>query len=144
MAMADNDKTTRTAAKAASNGTKKPAVAGEKAGQSINKAAEKTGSATHSVGDAVEGGGRSFGQATKRVGHVASQSAEAGRQKIASASSTAATAASATWKIVKNRKAVVAGIGAGAVTAVAASFAAGRFSAKRNVGPFTRFTGGRL
>lgn len=142
--MADNDKTTRIAGKAAHNGTKKPAEAGEKAGRGINKAAEKTGSATHSVGEAVEGGGRSFGEATKRVGHVASQSAEAGRQKLVSASSTAATAASATWTVVKNRKGIAAGIGTGAVTAVAASFAAGRFSAKRNAGPFTRLTGGRL
>ena len=67
-----------------------------------------------------------------------------GRQKLASASSTAATAASATWTVVKNRKAVAAGVGTGALTAFAASFAAGRYSARRRTGPFTRLTGGRL
>jgi len=141
LAMTDNDKTTRTAAK---NGTKKPAEAADKAGRGIDKAATKTGAATHSVGEAVEGGGKNVGQATKRAGQVASRSAEAGRQKLVSASSTAATAASATWTVVKNRKGIAAGIGTGAVTAVAASFAAGRFSARRQAGPFTRLTGGRL
>ncbi|MFC4496933.1 hypothetical protein ACFPA8_22645 [Streptomyces ovatisporus] len=141
--MTDNGKSTRTAGKAA-NATKKPAEAGDKAGRGISKAAEKTGAATHSVGEAVEGGGRSVGAATKRVGSVAGHGAELGRKKLASVSSTAATAASATWTVVKNRRGIVAGIGTGAVTAVAASFAAGRYSAKRQAGPFTRLTGGRL
>ncbi|WP_139140681.1 hypothetical protein [Streptomyces abyssalis] len=141
--MTENGKTSSNAGKAASS-TKKPAVAGEKADRGINKAATKTSSATRSVGDAVEGGGRSFGDATRRAGHVASRGAEAGRQKLVSASSTAATAATTTWSVVKNRKGIAAGIGTGAISAVAASFAAGRYSARRKAGPFTRFTGGRL
>lgn len=142
--MSDNGKIARTAGKAAANSTKKPAEAGEKAERGISKAAAKTGAATQTAGEAVEGGGAHFAQATRRAGHVASQGAEVGRQKLVAASSTAATAASATWTVVKNRKRFAAGVGTGAVTAVAASFAAGRVSVKRQAGPFTRLTGGRL
>ncbi|WP_055488121.1 hypothetical protein [Streptomyces sp. WMMB 322] len=141
--MTQNGKTSSTAGKAAAS-TKKPAEAGEKADRGITKAAEKTSSATRSAGEAVEGSGRNFGDATRRAGHVASRSAEAGRQKLVTVSSTAATAASATWTVVKNRKAVAAGLGTGALTAFAATFAAGRYSVRRRTGPFTRFTGGRL
>lgn len=142
MAMTENGKTSSNG-KAAST-TRKPAAAAAKADRGVTKAATKANSAARSTGDAVEHGGRNFGDATRRAGHVASKSAEAGRQKLVSVSSTAATMASATWTVVKNRKAVAAGLGTGAITAVAASFAAGRYSAKRRTGPFTRLTGGRL
>jgi hypothetical protein len=143
LAMTENGKTSSTAGKAAGS-TKKPVAAADTADRGVKKAATKAGSATHAVGDAVEDGGRSFGDATKRAGHAASRGAELGRQKLASASSTAATAASATWTVVKNRKGVAAGLGTGALTAVAASFAAGRYSIRRKNGPLTRRTGGRL
>ncbi|WP_314173157.1 hypothetical protein [Streptomyces winkii] len=141
--MTENGKTSRNAGKAA-NSTKKPAAAGQKSDRGITEAAVKTSSAPRSVGDAVENGGRIFGDATRRAGHIAGRGAEAGRAKLNSASSSAASAASATWTVVKNRKGVAAGVGTGALTAVAASFAAGRYSVRRRTGPFTRLTGGRL
>ncbi|MEU9981171.1 hypothetical protein [Streptomyces sp. NPDC050856] len=48
------------------------------------------------------------------------------------------------WTLVKARKAVVAGAGAGVATVVASSYALGLRSGLRRRGPLSRLTGGRL
>ncbi|MEE1757029.1 hypothetical protein [Streptomyces sp. SP18CS02] len=64
---------------------------------------------------------------------------------------TAATAADRTvgkvgvvWTLVKARKVIVAGAGAGVATAVASSYALGRRVGLRQRGPLSRLSGGRL
>lgn len=119
-------------------------TAGDRAKHGAADTAAKTESTGRSAGAAVKAGASSAGEATKRVGQAATQAAETGRRTLVTVSGKAATTAVATWVAVRARKAVVAGVGAGLLTAATASYTAGRRSAMNRLGPVTRLTRGRL
>lgn len=144
LAMADKNQETTGTSRKATQSTETSGKARNGVKHGVEQAAAKTGSATRAAAGSVVSGGKSLGEATARAGRSASHGAKTGRKKLTSVSGPAATATSAAWTAVKNRKHIAAGIGAGAATAVAASFAAGRYSIRWREGHLTRLTGGRF
>ncbi|MGS2587537.1 hypothetical protein [Streptomyces hebeiensis] len=105
-------------------------------------------SAAHDAREAAESGARSASTATRRAGRAAAVGIESGRQAAVAATGKVATTAGATWAVLKHRKAIAAGAGAGLVGVAGAAFAAGRHTAKAKAGPLTgpltRLTHGRI
>ncbi|MGW4453908.1 hypothetical protein ACWELY_33535, partial [Streptomyces sp. NPDC004599] len=60
------------------------------------------------------------------------------------ASGRVASVATTAWTVLAHRKIVAAGVSAGVTAVGVASYAAGRRSGRRTLGPITRFTGGRI
>ncbi|MFJ9746503.1 hypothetical protein [Streptomyces chartreusis] len=106
-----------------------------------SKAADK---AADKAGDAASAAAERTAKATTSVAHTAAQRVEAGRMAVVSASGQAAAFAKSTWTLIANRKILAAGVGAGLTALSAMSYAAGRRSGRRTLGPITRMTGGRI
>ncbi|MFF8171967.1 hypothetical protein [Streptomyces chartreusis] len=110
------------------------------ASKAADKAADKAGDAASAAAGAAE----RTAKATTSVAHTAAQRVEAGRMAVVSASGQAAAFAKSTWTLIANRKILAAGVGAGLTALSAMSYAAGRRSGRRTLGPITRMTGGRI
>ncbi|MEV7468365.1 hypothetical protein AB0O20_17955 [Streptomyces kronopolitis] len=104
------------------------------------KTKEAASAGTKSAGNA----GRVATKEAAAAGERARSSVESGRQAAVAATGHVAATAVTTWKVVKNRKAIAASIGAGLIGAVGAAFAAGRATAKPRTGPLTRLVHGRI
>ncbi|MEV3988871.1 hypothetical protein AB0J57_08165 [Streptomyces sp. NPDC049837] len=87
-------------------------------------------------------------EALAGLGEVTTQKARSAARTVQSAVGTAAGQtvgkAGQAWTLVKARKAIATGAGAGVVTVVASSYALGRRAGLRQRGPLSRLTGGRL
>lgn len=87
-------------------------------------------------------------EALAGLGEVTTQKARSAARTVQSAVGTAAGQtvgkAGRAWTLVKARKAIATGAGAGVVTVVASSYALGRRAGLRQRGPLSRLTGGRL
>ncbi|WP_443064685.1 hypothetical protein [Streptomyces sp. NBC_00588] len=81
---------------------------------------------------------------TTAVAQSAAERVQAGRQAVVAASGQAVALAKTTWTLIANRKALVAGVGAGVSALGATSYLAGRRAGRRTLGPITRMTGGRI
>lgn len=84
------------------------------------------------------------GEATQRVGRAASAGLQSGQHVVAANASKAVAAAGTAWSVVKNRKVIAAGAAAGAVSVTGAAFVLGRSTARAQMGPLTKLTGGRI
>lgn len=124
--------------------TEKAGKKAEAAAGHVDRGASKVGSAARSAGEATSSRTQAVGATAKRMGQTAGKGVQAGRQAVVSASSKAASTAATAWTVLKARKIIAAGAGAGLLAVIAGSFAAGRGSAMRRVGPVTRITKGRL
>ncbi|MGQ4419793.1 hypothetical protein ACN6LA_007374 [Streptomyces sp. SAS_269] len=119
----------RTAAKAtapASGAAKKAEAA---AGDGASVAKKVTGRAADGMAGTVS---------------AAAKGVEAGRRAAVVASGRVATVATTAWAVLAHRKLVAAGVSAGVTAVGVASYAVGRRSGRRTLGPITRFTGGRI
>lgn len=107
-------------------------------------AKESAGTAARTARDSAQ----DTADSARDVGSAATQkamsAARAVQRTATGAAERAAGVAGVVWTLVKARKAVVAGAGAGVVTAVASSYALGRRAGLQQRGPLSRLTGGRL
>ncbi|MFI6875015.1 hypothetical protein ACIBL6_16425 [Streptomyces sp. NPDC050400] len=110
-----------------------------------------TESVTGKTADAVESAGKGAARAADSTGtgaaHAVASTGAAlasARDNVTSAAQRVTSVATTAWALVKNRKAVAAGVGVGATALVATSFAAGRRAERAGQGPVTRLTGGRV
>ncbi|GHH48821.1 hypothetical protein GCM10018773_43520 [Streptomyces candidus] len=128
-------KSTATDAKKAATDTK--ATAQDTTSQAKG-AADKAKDATTPVKD-VAGKATSAAQSATAAGL---KGVQAGKQALESASGKVASKATTAWTLINNRKAIVAGAGAGVVALGAASFAAGRRVEQHSRGPLTKLLAG--
>ncbi|MCX5384522.1 hypothetical protein [Streptomyces sp. NBC_00083] len=70
--------------------------------------------------------------------------AKAGGEKLSAVPGKSLRAATTAWTVVQKRKQIAAGLGGGALAALAGAYSLGRVTARRGHGPFTRATGGRF
>lgn len=124
----------------ASTGARKVNTTAQNAKQESAEAAEKAKGSAGEAADAAGSGAHSFGLATQRAKQAAAAGIESGGKTVVSATGKVASTAVAGWTLVKNRKAIAAGL----VSVVGVSFTAGRRTAKVQGGPLTRLTHGRL
>ncbi|MEV7141983.1 hypothetical protein [Streptomyces tauricus] len=104
--------------------------------------------AVKNAGDAAGAVGRGSREALVNLGGVASQKAKETARTVQGGVSTAAqqTAGKAglVWTLLKARKLVAAGAGAGTAAVVLCSYTVGRRAGLRQRGPLSRLSGGRL
>lgn len=119
---------------------------------STTKTASRNGTATKDrAQDAAKSASqtaRGGKEALAGLGGATTEKAKSAARTVQSAVSTAAGQtvgkAGVAWTLLKARKAIAAGAGAGVVTVVASSYALGRRAGLRQRGPLSRLTGGRL
>ncbi|MEV0023688.1 hypothetical protein AB0H45_15940 [Streptomyces atroolivaceus] len=133
---------------AAAKGRQTTAAAGNqaKSGSAVatSKAKSSAQDAKSSVQDAAESaqtGVRSAGLATKRA---AVAGWDTSRQTVMDTAGKVTSTATTAWTVVKHRKAIAVGAAAGLGGLVGGAFALGRQTARTQMGPLTRLTGGRL
>ncbi|MFD0304260.1 hypothetical protein [Streptomyces sp. NPDC127119] len=104
--------------------------------------------AVKNAGDAAGAVGRGSREALVNLGGVASQRAKETARTVQGGVSTAAQQtvgkAGLVWTLLKARKVVAAGVGAGTAAVVLSSYAVGRRAGLRQRGPLSRLSGGRL
>ncbi|MFJ6984857.1 MULTISPECIES: hypothetical protein [unclassified Streptomyces] len=110
------------------------------ASRAVRTAAGKVDEAASAAKSGVE---RSA-DATSAAAHGAARRVEAGRRAVVATSGRVAASARTAWTAVAARKLVAAGVGVGVTALTAASYAVGRRSGRRSLGPITRLTGGRI
>ncbi|MFF3644382.1 hypothetical protein [Streptomyces sp. NPDC002564] len=139
-----NETSKSTASKAASTSAGRAARAGTDKATSATDGAKSA--ATGAKSAAAGAKSAVSGASEKMAGHVATlgSKAKAGGEKLAAVPGKSVQLATTTWTLVQNRKAIAAGVGGGAVAALAGAFALGRTAARRGQGPITRATGGRF
>jgi len=111
----------------------------EKAGPA-KSAQEKAGGAARGVKSTVSGAA----EGTAGLGATLGEKAKASGEVLSTVPGKALQAASTTWMVLKNRKAVAAGVGGGAIAMLAGAYALGGANVRRGHGPLTRATGGVL
>ncbi len=78
------------------------------------------------------------------VGAALSEKAKAGGELLSAVPGKTLQAATTTWTVLKNRKAIAVGVGSGAVAMLAGAYALGGANVRRGQGPLTRATRGVL
>lgn len=137
-------KSGETASRTGTAARRKAEADGDRARQEASRSASKAHSSALAAEESAKSGTRAVGAATTRVGRVAAGGVHRGKQAAISAGGKVASTAVTAWTVVKNRKVIAAGAGAGLAGVMSAAFAAGRHSAKTGSGPLTRLTGGRI
>ncbi|WP_405785141.1 hypothetical protein OG512_47275 [Streptomyces sp. NBC_01378] len=142
--------TSNGSAKNSGNGTARKAPAkratstSERAQSKATAAANKAETAVADAEEAASTSVRSGSEAARSASHAMASGLQMGQQAVTVNAAKAATAATAAWTVVKNRKLIAAGAAASIVGIAGAGFAVGRATAKPPVGPLTRLAGGRI
>ncbi|WP_369215758.1 hypothetical protein [Streptomyces flavofungini] len=110
------------------------------ASKATSEAADQAGAAARGVRSTVA----DAAQGTAALGATLSEKAKAGGEVLSTVPGKALQAASTTWTVLKNRKAIAVGVGSGAVAMLAGAYALGGAQVRRGHGPLTRATGGVL
>ncbi|WP_158690494.1 hypothetical protein [Streptomyces sp. 142MFCol3.1] len=108
-----------------------------------NTARRGAASAAAAAEDAKSTAAETSEEVTGRVVALSTK-AKAGGAFLSSVPGKSVQAATTAWTLVKNRKAVAACAGGGAIAALLGAFSLGRAGARRGQGPLTRATGGRF
>ncbi|WP_320783762.1 hypothetical protein [Streptomyces sp. CRN 30] len=132
---------TRTAASKARQATDKATAP---ASRSAKTAAAKAEGATSAAKSATTSAAERSAEVTSGAAQAAAKGVETGRQAIVTASGQVAATAKTAWTVLKHRKLIAAGVGAGVTVLTAASYAVGRRAERHSYGPVTRWTGGRI
>lgn len=131
------------------NGTaarKKVQGAAERAKQNGANSARQAKDSATAAEKAAESGTTALGAAASHAGRSAAAGLDSGRKVAASLGTSVTSGATLAWTVVKDRKKIAAGAGAGFVGLMGAAFAVGRATAKTHAkgGPLTRLTSGRI
>nr|WP_078969460.1 hypothetical protein [Streptomyces cyaneogriseus] len=127
----------RTSAQTARRTADKATGGGAQAAKSVASAADEAASAART-------GARRPAEVASGAAQTAAKGVEAGRRVLATVPGRVTTTAQTAWTVIAHRKLVAAGAAAGVTALSAASYAVGRRSARRTLGPLTRLTGGRI
>lgn len=110
------------------------AAAKKTAVSATDQAKDATGKAKDTAGQA--------GSAAKTATAAGLKGVQAGKQALETASGKVVATAGTAWTVLQNRKAIVAGAGAGVVAVTAVSFAVGRKVEQHSRGPLTKLLAG--
>ncbi|MBW5420073.1 hypothetical protein GKQ77_00545 [Streptomyces sp. BG9H] len=110
------------------------------ASKTASGTAAKTGSAARDAKSSVAEAGKSV----TSVGATLGEKAKAGGELLSAVPQKTVQAATTTWTVLKNRKAIAVGVGSGAVAMLAGAYALGGANVRRAQGPLTRATRGVL
>ncbi|MGW7418125.1 hypothetical protein [Streptomyces sp. NPDC054863] len=110
------------------------AAAKKTAASATDQAKEATGQAKEATGQA--------GSAVQTATSAGLKGVQAGKQALESASGKVVSTATTAWTLFNNRKAIVAGAGAGVVAVGAVSYAVGRKVEQHSHGPLTKLLAG--
>ncbi|MEU4799414.1 hypothetical protein [Streptomyces sp. NPDC023327] len=114
--------------------------AARSASKATSGAAAKTGSAARGVKSSVA----EAGEGAASLGATLGEKAKAGGELLSNVPGKTLQAATTTWTVLKNRKAIAVGVGSSAVAMLAGAYALGGANVRRAQGPLTRATRGVL
>ncbi|MEU5323755.1 hypothetical protein AB0G67_44510 [Streptomyces sp. NPDC021056] len=123
--------------------TAKRATASKKTAPAA-RTAKRVAEGTDDAASAVKAGAERSAEAAGGASQGLARGVEAGRRTLVATTGQVAATAKTAWTVIANRKLVVAGVSAGVTALTTASYAVGRRSGRRNHGPVTRLTGGRI
>ncbi len=141
--MAESSKSTNSTIPNTTSRSAKTAVS-DGATASARDAKASTVTAAREAKDATRSAAQGGKEALVGFGGAAADKARTVQRTVGSAAGRAGAKAGTAWSLVKARKAIAAGAGAGVATVVAGSYALGRRAGLRSRGPLSRLTGGRL
>ncbi|MFK4071575.1 hypothetical protein [Streptomyces sp. NPDC029674] len=118
--------------------------AARSASKATSGAAAKTGSAARGVKSSATEAGEGAAALSATLGAKTKAKAKAGGELLSAVPGKTLQAATTTWTLLKNRKAIAMGVGSGAVAMLAGAYALGGANVRRGQGPLTRATRGVL
>lgn len=138
MTESDNNTQAQPTSAEAARGAAGKATAG--AGQ----VAKGVAAAADEAVSAARTGARRPAEVASGAAQTAVKGVEAGRRVLATVPGRVGTTAQTAWAVIAHRKLVAATAAAGLTAVSAVSYAAGRRSGRRTLGPLARLTGGRV
>lgn len=133
--------TSRSAKTAVTEGAKAPSQAAKASAHSSATAAKEAKEATRSAAQGGKEALAGFGGAAAEKSRTAARTVQ---RTVGSAAEQTVGKLGTVYTLVKARKVIAAGAGAGVGIVVASSYAVGRRAGLRRRGPLSRLTGGRL
>ncbi|MFJ6699589.1 hypothetical protein ACIQM4_26440 [Streptomyces sp. NPDC091272] len=121
---------------------KSTAAAAKATAASATDQAKDAGSKAKDAGGTVKEATGKAGAAAQTATAAGLKGVQAGKQALESASGKVVSTATTAWTLFQNRKAVVAGAGAGVVAIGAVSYAVGRKVEQHSHGPLTKLLAG--